>query len=155
MDSVEISVKAGKGGNGLVSFQREKFHPFGGPDGGDGGKGGDVYLVSNENISSLSDFQFKRIFRAGNGGNGEGSNKTGRSGDDLSVFVPVGTLVSWGGAASSVVHASVSYYVIGDIDWEKYKCSLALTGIGLIPGPVGDAADVVDAAVDVNDAIWY
>ena len=93
VDEIEIIVIGGKGGNGVIAFRREKYIPKGGPDGGSGGKGGDVLLLSNENISSLSDFQLKRIFRASNGGNGEGSNKTGRSGDDLSVFVPVGTLV--------------------------------------------------------------
>jgi GTPase len=93
IDEIEIIAIGGKGGSGVIGFRREKFIPKGGPDGGCGGKGGDVLLISNENVSSLSDFQFTRIFRAENGGSGEGNNKSGKSGEDIIINVPVGTIV--------------------------------------------------------------
>ena len=93
IDRAVIYVKAGDGGNGVVSFRREKFIPKGGPDGGDGGHGGDVILVADEGLSTLLDFQHRRHFRAQRGGHGEGSNRTGRRGGSLVVPVPVGTIV--------------------------------------------------------------
>ncbi len=93
VDEARIRVKAGDGGNGCVSFRREKYVPRGGPDGGDGGDGGSVYLVARENINTLADFRVERTFRAERGEDGAGGNRTGRSGKDLEVAVPVGTLV--------------------------------------------------------------
>jgi GTP-binding protein len=93
VDEATIKVSAGKGGNGIVSFRREKYIPFGGPDGGDGGDGGSVYLVADDGINTLADFRFQRQFSATNGTPGQGRNRTGRGGDDLQVRVPVGTLV--------------------------------------------------------------
>ncbi|MGC9238150.1 MAG: Obg family GTPase CgtA [Acidithiobacillus sp.] len=93
IDEVRISVAAGKGGHGAVSFRREKFIPFGGPDGGDGGRGGDVYLVARENLNTLIDFRYQRRYRAENGHGGAGRQMTGRAGKDLEIAVPVGTLV--------------------------------------------------------------
>ena len=93
IDRATIYVKAGDGGNGIVSFRREKFIPKGGPNGGDGGHGGDVVLVADEGLSTLLDFQHRRHFRAQRGGHGEGSNRTGRRGGSLVVPVPVGTIV--------------------------------------------------------------
>jgi len=93
VDEAEIRVQAGDGGDGCVSFRREKFIPRGGPDGGDGGDGGSVYLVGTPNLNTLADFRVKRSFRAERGGNGMGRNRTGASGDDLHVPVPLGTLV--------------------------------------------------------------
>ncbi len=93
LDEVRIVVVAGNGGHGSVSFRREKFIPFGGPDGGDGGRGGDVYLVAKDNINTLIDFRFQRRFRAENGHGGAGRQMTGRAGKDLEIPVPVGTLV--------------------------------------------------------------
>ena len=93
VDEAQIYVRAGKGGNGIVSFRREKYVPFGGPDGGDGGDGGSVYLVAQEGINTLADFRFNRSFQAANGRPGEGRNKRGSSGADLIVPVPVGTQV--------------------------------------------------------------
>jgi GTPase len=94
VDEVRIRVEAGDGGNGCVSFRREKYIPFGGPDGGDGGKGGDVYLVASCNLNTLVDFRFQATHRAGRGENGSGSNCTGRQGEDCILNVPVGTLIS-------------------------------------------------------------
>jgi GTP-binding protein len=93
-DEAKIQVEAGNGGNGCVSFRREKYIPFGGPNGGDGGDGGSVYLVANPNINTLIDFRYKRIFRAQPGQNGMGSDCTGRSGEDTLIEVPVGTVVT-------------------------------------------------------------
>ncbi len=93
VDEATISVHAGKGGDGCVSFRREKYVPFGGPDGGDGGDGGSVYLCADAGLNTLSDFRHTRRFRAGNGQPGHGQNRTGKGGDDLIVPVPVGTLV--------------------------------------------------------------
>jgi GTP-binding protein len=93
IDEATIEVRAGDGGNGAVSFRREKYIPFGGPDGGDGGDGGSVYLEADSAINTLVDFRHARKFIAGRGENGKGRNCTGRSGEDLVVKVPVGTLV--------------------------------------------------------------
>jgi GTP-binding protein len=93
MDKVEITIKAGRGGRGVVSFWREKFHPLGGPDGGDGGKGGDIYIKASSNEQDLSMFRNKRSYRAESGKNGEKQKKHGRDGDDLYINVPVGTTV--------------------------------------------------------------
>lgn len=91
VDEVEIRVEAGDGGNGIVSFRREKYVPRGGPDGGDGGDGGDVYLLADENLNTLVDFQFERFHRAERGKNGQSRNCNGKRGQDLVLRVPVGT----------------------------------------------------------------
>ncbi|MBC3765388.1 Obg family GTPase CgtA [Neptunicella marina] len=91
VDEAEIRVEAGDGGNGIVSFRREKYIPKGGPDGGDGGDGGSVYLVADENLNTLVDYRFERFHRAERGQNGQRTNCTGKKGSDLVVPVPVGT----------------------------------------------------------------
>jgi len=93
VDEAVIHVQAGAGGNGCVSFRREKFIPFGGPDGGDGGRGGSVWLVADENLNTLIDFRHQRIFKAKRGQNGMSRQKTGAAGEDLEIRVPVGTVV--------------------------------------------------------------
>jgi GTP-binding protein len=93
IDEATIEVRAGDGGNGCVSFRREKYIPFGGPDGGDGGDGGSVYLEAESAVNTLVDFRHNRKFLAERGQNGMGKNRTGKSGGDLIVKVPVGTLV--------------------------------------------------------------
>ena len=92
-DRARIRVQAGRGGNGGLSFRREKYVPRGGPDGGDGGRGGDVVLVTDSDLRDLSFFQGRRRFRAGNGGNGRGANKHGADGEDVVLRVPAGTQV--------------------------------------------------------------
>lgn len=91
IDEALIRVEAGDGGNGCVSFRREKFIPKGGPDGGDGGDGGDVYLIADENLNTLIDYRFTKRFAAGRGENGRSSDCTGHRGKDITLRVPVGT----------------------------------------------------------------
>jgi len=105
VDEASIQVKAGDGGNGCVGFRREKFIPFGGPDGGDGGDGGSIWLVGDQNVNTLVDFRYTRSFRAQRGENGSGNNCTGRGGEDLVIPVPVGT----------VVHDEDTEEVIGEV----------------------------------------
>ena len=93
VDEATIKVQAGKGGNGCLSFRREKYIPRGGPDGGDGGDGGSVILVAKEGLNTLIDFRYTRHFKAESGQQGSSSECTGRSGDDLLLDVPVGTTV--------------------------------------------------------------
>ncbi|HIP95462.1 MAG TPA: GTPase ObgE [Leucothrix sp.] len=93
VDEVVIIVKAGDGGNGCVSFRREKYIEFGGPDGGDGGDGGCVYLQANKGLNTLADFRHVRFYEAGRGGNGFSRNMTGARGDDKIIQVPIGTMV--------------------------------------------------------------
>lgn len=93
LDYVKIFIKAGNGGNGKVSFHREKFVPNGGPDGGDGGNGGDVVFVADKEINTLIDFKFQKFYRAQNGGDGEAKNCTGKSAPNLVIKVPVGTVI--------------------------------------------------------------
>lgn len=93
VDEATIKVQAGNGGRGAASFRREKFIPFGGPDGGDGGKGADIYLVGRAGINTLADFRYNRAFRAPHGTAGSGNDCTGASGEDLIVEVPIGTVV--------------------------------------------------------------
>ncbi len=94
VDEAQIRVSAGDGGNGCVSFRREKFIPFGGPDGGDGGNGGSVWLVADEGLNTLVDFRHMRAFKAPRGQGGMGSQMYGKGGEDIEVRVPVGTIVT-------------------------------------------------------------
>ena len=93
VDKAKIFVKAGNGGNGCVSFHREKYISAGGPDGGDGGRGGDVFFISSDNLTTLMDFRYKRKYLAENGGNGTGAKMSGKDGLDLYISVPKGTVI--------------------------------------------------------------
>lgn len=93
VDEATIRISAGNGGHGCLSFRREKYIERGGPDGGDGGDGGSVYLVADPALNTLADFRMARIFKAETGQGGQGRNKTGKSGDDLDVHIPCGTVV--------------------------------------------------------------
>ncbi len=93
LDQIKIYIKAGDGGNGSPSFRREKFIEFGGPDGGDGGKGGSIILKSERNLNTLIDYRYQQHHKAERGGDGSGKNRTGRSGNNLILKVPIGTQV--------------------------------------------------------------
>ena len=105
-DYVKIIAKAGNGGNGAISFRREKYVAAGGPDGGDGGKGGDIYFEVDPDSNTLIDFRYNKKFKAENGKNGEGAHKYGKSGEDLYIKVPIGTIVR--DAATNRVIADLS-----------------------------------------------
>ncbi|QOZ82663.1 MULTISPECIES: GTPase ObgE [Chromobacterium] len=94
IDEARIEVFAGRGGNGVASFRREKFVPFGGPDGGDGGKGGSVYAVADENVNTLVEFRFVKKYLAEHGERGRGADCYGKGGDDIELKMPVGTVIT-------------------------------------------------------------
>ena len=120
VDEVEITVTAGKGGNGCVGFRREKFIPLGGPDGGDGGDGGSVWIQADENLNTLVDFRHQTLFRAQRGEGGMGRQMYGKGGDDLVIVVPVGT----------VVHNVATDEVIGDLTGHGQRLLVARGGKG-------------------------
>ncbi len=119
VDEATIQVHAGKGGNGCVSFRREKYIEFGGPDGGDGGDGGSVYLVGDVNLNTLADFRFTRRYRAGNGEPGRGRNQTGKGGEDRVIRVPLGT----------TVHDVDTGELIGDVVEDGQRLLVAKGGV--------------------------
>ena len=120
VDEASIEVAAGKGGNGSASFRREKYIPFGGPDGGDGGRGGSVFLEGDSGLNTLVDFRHRRQYRAENGQGGSGRNMTGKSGVDTVVRVPLGTIVT---DAESGEH-------IGDVTEQGQRLLVAQGGRG-------------------------
>ena len=93
IDLARIMVKAGRGGNGCLSFRREKYIPKGGPDGADGGKGGDVILEAVGGLVTLADFEYSKKFNAGHAGHGKGAMQMGKGGEDITILLPCGTLV--------------------------------------------------------------
>lgn len=120
IDEASITVHAGNGGNGVVSFRREKYVPRGGPDGGDGGRGGDVILVADRNLNTLIDYRYTRIFRAEDGAPGRGADCYGRCGKSLELRVPVGTTVLDAETGS----------VVADLDHEGARAVVARGGAG-------------------------
>lgn len=112
IDNVKIKIRSGDGGNGCVSFRREKYVPKGGPNGGDGGKGGNVIFKADNSLATLIDFRYNRIYKAQNGKHGLGGDKTGRSGDDIIVLVPCGSIIknaSTGKVLADLVENGDSY----------------------------------------------
>src|ERR671926_1397736 len=93
IDEAIIEVHAGNGGDGSASFRREKYVPRGGPDGGDGGRGGSIYAVADANLNTLVDYRYTRIFRAKSGEGGRGRDQNGRGAEDITLRVPVGTVI--------------------------------------------------------------
>ena len=118
VDEALIRAEAGNGGNGCLSFRREKFLPRGGPDGGDGGDGGSVYLVGDEGLTTLADFRHRRVHRAERGADGRGRNMTGARGGDCEIAVPVGTLV----------HDAGTDELIGDVTAHGQRLMVARGG---------------------------
>ncbi len=109
VDYAEIEVKAGNGGDGHVSFRREKWVPRGGPDGGDGGKGGDILVYANENMSTLLDFKHKNIFKAEHGENGGKRNRSGKNGSDTLIQLPPGTIIRDAETGELVIDLKLDY----------------------------------------------
>lgn len=107
MDKVEIWVKAGDGGDGVVSFRHEKYVPFGGPDGGDGGQGGNVYFLADKNVANFRQFRYKKRFKAESGKRGSGQKKFGAGGEDLVIRVPLGTMVFESGEEQGMLLADL------------------------------------------------
>jgi GTP-binding protein len=120
LDEAKIYIKAGDGGDGCLSFRREKFIEFGGPNGGDGGRGGSVYVVGVENVNTLIDYRYQQHFKVKKGKNGEGQNKTGHSSEDIILKVPIGTQILDEDKVTEIV----------DITEEGQKVLLAEGGIG-------------------------
>ena len=146
VDEATIEVLAGKGGDGCLSFRREKFVPRGGPDGGDGGRGGDVVLVADGGINSLAQFRYKRKFSAVNGKGGAGRNRTGAGGEDCRIRVPAGTLVYDADTKERItdINRSDTTFVVaqggrgggGNI---RFKSSTNRAPRRTVPGTPGDA----------------
>jgi len=120
IDEAKIEVHAGKGGNGAVSFRREKYIPRGGPDGGDGGRGGSVYAVADRNINTLIDYRFARIHRAKNGEGGRGKQCSGKGAEDIVLRMPVGTVITDAETGA----------LVADLDHHGHKALLARGGRG-------------------------
>ena len=120
IDEAKIEVSAGKGGNGAVSFRREKFIPRGGPDGGDGGRGGSIYAVADRNINTLIDYRFARMHRARNGEGGRGAQCNGAGSDDICLRMPVGTVIT----------DDITGEIIADLARHEQKAVLARGGRG-------------------------
>jgi GTP-binding protein len=120
IDTADITVRAGNGGKGVVSFRREKYVPKGGPNGGDGGDGGDVIAMATSQLSTLMDFRYKREYAAENGHPGGGGNKTGRNGAPIILKVPVGT----------IIRDADTNAVIADLDEDGETAIIAKHGIG-------------------------
>ena len=119
-DEARIEVFAGDGGNGASSFRREKYIPFGGPDGGDGGRGANIWATADCNLNTLIDFRYTRAFRAEKGGQGRGSDCYGKGGEDMELRMPVGTVISDG----------VTGDVIADLDVDGKRMLIARGGVG-------------------------
>ncbi len=145
IDEAIINIIAGDGGNGCASFLRLKFMPEGGPDGGDGGDGGSIFLRADEGINTLVDYRYNRIFKAENGKRGRGSNCTGRAGADLTLAVPVGTLVrdqdTGEVIADLTAHGQTACVAKGGthgIGNARFKSSVNRSPRRTIPGTPGD-----------------
>jgi GTP-binding protein len=149
VDEVSITVKAGDGGNGCMSFRREKFIPKGGPDGGDGGDGGCIYLVAAENCNTLVDYRYKRRFNAQRGENGRGKDCSGAKGEDMFLDVPIGTTVIDAGtqeiigdlteAGQRLLVAQGGFHGLGNT---RYKSSVNRAPRQTSQGSLGDQRDL-------------
>ena len=145
VDEAVIKIEAGNGGNGCLSFRREKFIPFGGPDGGDGGDGGSIYLVGSLELNTLIDFRYQRHYKAKNGQSGMGANCTGKKGDDLFIEVPMGTIaydVDTGECLADIQQPGVPVLVaqggFHGLGNTRYKSSINRAPRQTSPGSLGD-----------------
>ncbi len=145
VDEAVIRVIAGKGGNGALSFLREKYRPKGGPDGGDGGHGGSIYLVADSGLNTLADFRYTKLFRAQNGQPGAGRERAGKAGEDMQIRVPLGTMVfddetdeligDVVGAGNQLLVANGGSRGVGNA---RFKSSVNQAPRKTIPGKPGD-----------------
>jgi GTP-binding protein len=149
VDEATIKVQAGNGGRGMVSFRREKFIPFGGPDGGDGGDGGSVLLVAKQGLNTLADFRYQRTFKAANGEPGGSADCSGRGGGDLEVLVPVGTVVydvdteeTLGDLATDGARLLVAKGGKGGLGNQRFKSSTNRTPRKATPGYPGEKREL-------------
>ncbi len=149
VDEVHIRVQAGDGGDGCVSFRREKFIPKGGPNGGDGGDGGSIHLVADTNLNTLVDLRFQRTFRAQRGQNGMGRDRTGRKGEDLVIRVPVGTRVwdeetgdQYGDLCQEGQRLTVAQGGFHGIGNARFKSSVNRTPRQWTPGSLGETREL-------------
>ena len=149
IDEAYLDIKAGDGGSGASSFRREKYIPFGGPDGGDGGKGGDIYFKVNTNSNTLIDFQNKKIFNAKNGERGAGKNKFGAAGEDLIIEVPIGTVIYDNNTQEELIDCTdkIGIYLIakggdGGLGNAKFKSSTNQAPRKFTPGFEGEARSI-------------
>ena len=149
LDQVKVYVRSGNGGGGAVSFRREKFIEYGGPDGGDGGNGGDVWIEAVEGLNTLIDYRYQQHFKAGTGVHGMGRNRHGAAGDDVVLKVPVGTEV-----------LDEDKNLIVDMDHAGQRVLLAAGGNGgwgntRFKGPVNQAPKHANPGLDGQElAIW-
>jgi GTP-binding protein len=149
IDEARIEVHAGKGGNGAVSFRREKYVPRGGPDGGDGGRGGSIYAIADRNINTLIDYRFKRVHRARNGENGRGAQCYGKGAEDIYLRMPVGTVIKDLATDSVVVDLSSHEQVAllakggnGGLGNERFKSSTNRAPRQSTPGEAGESREL-------------
>ncbi len=159
VDEAMISVIAGDGGNGCVSFRREKYIPKGGPDGGDGGDGGDIYVRADENLNTLIDYRFEKTFRAERGQNGQSRDCTGKRGKDLTIKVPVGTRIidqSTGETLGNMLHheqqllvAKGGWHGLGN---SRFKSSVNRTPRQKTNGTEGEKRDLLLELMLLADA---
>ena len=129
VDIAKIRIKAGDGGNGAVSFRREKYVAAGGPDGGDGGRGGNIVFQADTNLSTLADFRYQRKYTAQNGENGRGSRCNGKSAPDLVIRVPLGTVVK-----DAETGGSSRIFPIMSLTWRR-RAARAAGEISILPPP--------------------
>lgn len=149
VDEASITVIAGNGGNGSASFRREKFVPFGGPDGGDGGRGGSVFLEGDSGLNTLVDFRHIRKYKAENGQGGSGRQMTGRSGDDIRIRVPLGTMVSDAETGESLGDVTAHKQLLlvaeggrGGLGNLHFKTSTNRAPRRTVPGSPGETVDL-------------
>ena len=129
VDYTKIKIKAGNGGDGAATFRREKYVAAGGPDGGDGGNGGSIYFRVDPNQNTLIDFRYNKTFKAENGQNGRGSHCFGKSGEDLYIDVPIGTVVKDAETGKVIVDLSQEgqvELVLKEVEAEKVTLTLQL-----------------------------
>jgi GTP-binding protein len=150
IDEVRLTIKAGNGGNGMISFRHEKFVPKGGPDGGDGGRGGSVILRADKHLNTLLDFTFKHRFEAESGEHGRGKNQSGKSGKDLTLRVPCGTIIRTEGrkkAAADLVNDGDEVVIAkggsGGLGNSNFATSTNQAPRHATPGTEGEEKDIV------------